>query len=61
MNLLRVKHLPTPVPDPYNVGHISGRFDTPNTASGMITIYLGEAMSGGIVCELGTFEWGPEK
>jgi hypothetical protein len=53
--------LPTPVPDPYNVGHISGRFDTPNTASGKITIYLAAPMSSGIVCDLGTFDWGPEK
>jgi len=49
--------LPTPVPDPYTVGKISGRFTAPTTASGTITIFLGAAMSGGIVCELGTFDW----
>lgn len=49
--------LPTPVDDPYSVGKISGRFTTPTTASGTITIYLGALMGGGIVCELGTFDW----
>jgi len=48
---------PTPVPDPYTVGKITGHFTSPATASGTITIFLGAAMSGGIVCELGTFDW----
>jgi hypothetical protein len=48
---------PTPVPDPMTVGKIAGRFTTPIAASGKITIFLGAAMSGGIVCELGTFDW----
>jgi len=48
---------PTPVPDPYTVGKIAGRFTTPTTASGTITIFLGATWSGGIVCELGTFDW----
>jgi hypothetical protein len=48
---------PTPVPDPYTVGKFTGRFTKPTTASGTITIFLGAAMSGGIVCELGTFNW----
>jgi hypothetical protein len=48
---------PTPVPNPYTIGKITGRFTTPTTASGTITIYLGATMSGGVVCELGTFEW----
>ena len=48
---------PTPVPDPMTVGKIVGRFSTPRTASGTITIYLGAMMTGGVVCELGTFDW----
>jgi hypothetical protein len=48
---------PSPVPDPYTVGQITGRFTSPTTASGTITIFLGAAMSGGVVCELGTFDW----
>lgn len=48
---------PTPVPDPDTVGKIAGRFTTPTTASGTIAVFLGAAMSGGIVCELGTFDW----
>lgn len=48
---------PTPVSDPYTVGKISGRFTKPTTASGKITIFLGALMSGGVVCELGTFDW----
>ena len=48
---------PSPVPDPYTVGRITGRFTSPTSASGTITIFLGAAMSGGIVCELGTFDW----
>ncbi len=49
--------LPTPVDDPMTVGKISGRFTSPTSASGTILIYLGAAMSGGRVCELGTFNW----
>ena len=48
---------PSPVPDPYTVGKITGRFSSPTSASGTITIFLGAAMTGGIVCELGTFDW----
>lgn len=48
---------PTPVPDPSMVGKIAGRFTAPTEASGTITIFLGAAMSGGVVCELGTFDW----
>jgi hypothetical protein len=48
---------PSPVPDPYTVGKITGRFTSPTSASGTITIFLGAAMSGGVVCELGTFDW----
>ena len=48
---------PTPVPNPMRVGKIIGRFSTPTTASGTITIYLGAMMTGGVVCELGTFDW----
>ena len=48
---------PTPVPNPDSIGKISGRFSSPTAASGTISIYLGAAMTGGIVCELGTFEW----
>jgi hypothetical protein len=48
---------PTPVPDPYTVGQISGRFTSPTAARGTIHIFLGAAWSGGIVCELGTFNW----
>jgi hypothetical protein len=48
---------PTPVSDPYTVGKIAGRFTTSTTASGKITIFLGAPMSGGVVCELGTFDW----
>ena len=48
---------PTPVPDPDTVGKITGRFTTSTTATGTITIFLGAPMSGGIVCELGTFDW----
>jgi hypothetical protein len=48
---------PTPVPDPMTVGKIVGHFSTPTTASGTITIYLGAMMTGGVVCELGTFDW----
>jgi hypothetical protein len=48
---------PTPVPNPNTVGKIAGHFTTPTAASGTITIFLGAAMSGGIVCELGTFDW----
>lgn len=48
---------PTPVPNPMTVGKIDGRFTAPTTASGTITIFLGAIMTGGIVCELGTFDW----
>ena len=48
---------PTPVPNPYTIGKITGRFTSTTTANGTITIYLGAPMSGGVVCELGTFEW----
>jgi hypothetical protein len=48
---------PTAVPDPKTVGKITGRFTTPTTASGTITVFLGAVMSRGIVCELGTFNW----
>jgi hypothetical protein len=48
---------PTPVPDPYTVGKIAGRFTAPTAASGTITIFLGAPYSGGVVCELGTFDW----
>lgn len=48
---------PTPVPNPDSVGKIVGQFTSPTTASGTITIYLGAMMSGGVVCELGTFDW----
>jgi hypothetical protein len=49
--------LPTPVPNPETVGRITGRFTSAKTASGTITIYLGAPMTGGVVCELGTFDW----
>jgi hypothetical protein len=48
---------PSPVPDPDSVGKIKGSFTSPTAASGTITIYLGALMSGGVVCELGTFDW----
>jgi hypothetical protein len=48
---------PTAVPDPMTVGKIVGHFSAPTTASGTITIYLGAMMTGGVVCELGTFDW----
>ena len=49
--------LPTPVSDPKTVGKIAGRFTTPTSASGTITVFLGATMTRGIVCELGTFNW----
>jgi hypothetical protein len=33
---------PTPVPNPDSVGKIAGHFTTPTSASGTITIYLGQ-------------------
>jgi hypothetical protein len=49
--------LPAPVSNPQSVGRISGRFTTSTAANGTIKIFLGAVMSGGIVCELGTFDW----
>ena len=49
--------LPPRVDDPMSVGKIDGHFTAPNMANGTITIFLGVPFSGGIVCELGTFEW----
>jgi hypothetical protein len=49
--------LPAPVSNPDSVGKISGRFTTSTAASGTIKVFLGAVMSGGIVCELGTFDW----
>ncbi len=48
---------PSAVPNPMTVGRLIGRFSSPTSASGTITIYLGAIGSGGIVCELGTFDW----